>query len=404
MLTTKKIENLKPDPKRRLEIADGRSLFLQLNPSGAASWACRYRAGAGGKVKKLTLGRWPAVSLKEARTLATKARAAVNEGRDPQAEKKEARRVARLPADDGDLVEKVIALFLKEHVKPNLRPRTVAEITRIMLNRVLPAWRGRKIVEITRRDIKALAADIAVTRGPVAGNTALSWIKRFFSFAIEEDILDKSPVVGIKAPAPAAKKPRQRVLNHDEIRALWLVCDELDPPAGNFVRLLLLTGVRRSEAANLPWAELDLDNREWKLPGARAKNKADFVIPLSDMAMDLLRSIERRGPYVFTLNGTGPIRDFSGIKNQLAARLPPGTPDWRFHDLRRTAGTEWNRLRIDLEVREAMLNHAKDILNKTYNVYDLFDEKRAGFAKWARKLGEIVNGIDAPNVVPLRTA
>ncbi len=234
----------------------------------------------------------------------------------------------------------------------------------------------------------------------------MAWIKVFFSWPVKKkifgDLVFTSCAAGLDWPSKSAKKyTRQRVLNHDEIRDIWHAASSLGYPGGDFIKLLLLTGARRNEVARMTWSEISFDKREWNLPGARAKNKADFVVPLSDMAVDLLESIERRGPFVFAHTG-GPISDFSRIKSRVVALLPAEIADWRFHDLRRSAATEWNRLRIDLEVRRTLLNHAKARLDGTYDRHDLLDEKRAALAAWARKLGEIVNETVAENVVPLR--
>ena len=143
VLTVQAIERLKPDAARRLEIPDAAlpGLYFIIQPSGAKSWAVRYRHD--GRTRKLTLGAYPAVDLAKARTEGRAALQSVSLGQDPVAERKVA---APLPARD--LIGSVIESFIERHVKPRNRPRTAEETIRILHTKVLPVWDGRKIQDI----------------------------------------------------------------------------------------------------------------------------------------------------------------------------------------------------------------------------------------------------------------
>lgn len=139
------VEKVKPDPAKRLEIPDAllSGLYLIVQPAGAKSWAVRYRHA--GVPRKLTLGRYPLLSLMEARSKAREALQAVAEGRDPAAAKK--------AKDPSDPFRDVAAQFLERHVKQHCRPSYARETDRLLAKNVLPVWGDRPIRDIGRRDV-----------------------------------------------------------------------------------------------------------------------------------------------------------------------------------------------------------------------------------------------------------
>ena len=304
-LTVKAIENFKPGASRR-EVPDGdvRGLYLQIFPSGKASWAFRYRFG--GRTRKLTIGASPEIGLKDARDLARAAHLQIASGEDPGAAKQAARTDAKaLPARD--MVEKVAAQFLARHVK-NLAAATRIEVGRIVAKEILPTFRGRRLSEIKRPDVIEWLDAIVDRPAPIAANRALGWLKGLCNFAVERGVLDVSPIAGIKPPA--AETARDRVLSDDELKAVWEAADALEPVYAGFIKLLILTGQRFREVSEMEWKEIDLDAKLWTLPAARAKNSIEHSIPLSDQTIEILKALPRiaGSDFVFTINGRNPIR------------------------------------------------------------------------------------------------
>jgi hypothetical protein len=146
-LTAKSVEQIKPDPQRRREVPDGllTGLYFVVQPSGAKSWAVRYRHG--GQPRKLTLGAYPMLELGHARDAARTALQAVSKGEDPAALKKAAR--AAMPTDR-DLIKNVVADFLDRHMKGS---KSRPEVERMFKHDVLPAWGERRIQDISKRDV-----------------------------------------------------------------------------------------------------------------------------------------------------------------------------------------------------------------------------------------------------------
>jgi len=394
-LTTKAIENLKPGSSRR-EIPDGevRGLYLQIFPSGKHSWAFRYRFA--GRTRKLTLGPSPEISLKDARDLARKAHLAVSGGVDPAEQKQASKTAVRTPADR-DLLDKIAAQFLSRHVKA-LSPATLREVERIMNREIIPAWRGRRLSQISKSDIHELLDGIVDRGAPVFANRVLAWIKGMCNWAIGRGLIEVSPAAGIKAPT--AETARDRVLSDDEFAALWRASEGLETPYTEFIKLLILTGQRRAEVARLSWREIDLEAKLWTLPATRAKNGRQHEIPLSDQAVEILRSLPRiaGAEFVFTISGRRPITAFTLIKRRLDRFMPPDVAPWTLHDIRRTVASGMARLGVNLPVIEKLLNHVSGSfagIVGTYQRHSFADEKRAAMTAWANHVEAIVKG--APN-------
>jgi integrase len=399
-LTVKAIENFKPGASRR-EVPDGdvRGLYLQIFPSGKASWAFRYRFG--GRTRKLTIGASPEIGLKDARDLARAAHLQIASGEDPGAVKQAARTATKaLPARD--MVEKVAAQFLARHVK-NLAAATRIEVGRIIAKEILPTFRGRRLSEIKRPDVIEWLDGIVDRPAPIAANRALGWLKGLCNFAVERGVLDVSPIAGIKAPAP--ETPRDRVLSDDELKAVWEAADALEPVYAGFIKLLILTGQRLREVSEMEWKEIDLEAKLWTLPGVRAKNSIEHVIPLSNQAVEILKALPRiaGSDFVFTINGRSPIRGTHLVKRRIDKLAPP-MPPWVLHDIRRTVASGMARLGINLPVIEKLLNHVSGSFAGIVGVYQrhsFSDEKRAAMQAWANFVQALVT--DAPaNVIELR--
>jgi integrase len=390
ILTVRTVETLKPGSDRQ-EIPDRHlpGLYLVIQPSGAKSFAVRYRSN--GRTRKHTLGSYPALDLKTARTLASQALRAVAEGRDPGHEKAQARKL------QADTVEAVVRLFVERHC---LRMNRSTTTQRLLNTYVLPRLGGRRIQEVTRRDVRALLDDIVDAGKPIAANRAFSAVRKFFNWALERDLLEASPCAGVKPPSPA--RSRDRILADDELRAVWLATDELGYPFGALVKVLILTAARRDEVRAMRWSEVDLEGRIWTLPGERTKNGKLHAVPLSQAALDILVNVPRinDSDFVFTVTGAVAWRDCTKAKRRLDALLPTDMPGWVLHDLRRTAASGMARLGVGLPVIEKVLNHSSGSFAGVAGIYQRYDyaqEKREAVETWARH----VLALAEPSVIAL---
>ena len=191
MLTLRAVGAAKPDQTKRREIPDGGlpGLYLVVEPSGAKSWALRYRHND--RPNKLTLGRFPANSLADARDKARAAMAAVDLGEDPAAVK-QARRGA-------ETVAALVEDFMARH---GSKRKSGAETQRIFERDVLPIWSERKAEQISRRDVIDLLDGIVDRGAPYMANQVLAAVRKLFNWAVSRDRLAASPCAGVKPPAP----------------------------------------------------------------------------------------------------------------------------------------------------------------------------------------------------------
>ena len=393
-LTVKALENLRPTSVRK-EVPDGlvRGLFFTLQPSGKASWAVRYRVAR--QTKKLTLGSYPAIDLKAARDLASRALVNVAGGGDPAAEKQAQKVAERIPQEQY-LVEKVVDRFIERYAKANT-PRTWLSTKKTLENDVVARWRGRRLGSITRSEVHELL-DAVVDRGsPIQANRLLAAFRRMCNWAVERDLISTSPCAGVKPPS--AEKSRDRVLADEELREIWRASGAIGWPFGPLVRLLMLTGQRLREVAGMRWSEIDMEGKIWTLPKGRAKNGIEHSIPCSAQVLAILAALPRikgKADLVFTTNGATPVSGFTRSKARIDAALAvslPDMPSWTFHDLRRTLASGCARLGVNLPVIEKILNHTSGSFGGIVGVYQrhsFADEKRLAMELWSAHVEHVI--------------
>ena len=425
MLTDLKLKAL-PRPKKRREIPDGRvaGLYLVHQASGAMSWALRYRFD--GASRKLTIGRCPPITIAAARRRAQEALGEIAGGKDPAAAKQASKAKAKAEREaDSDHIERVIALFVERHLKPRTRSWRRAE--RLLVSEVVGRWRGKRLSQITRAHVHDMLDEIIDRGALVQANRVFSQFRAMCCWAVGRGIIDRAPTEGLTAPSVEAR--RERVLTDAELCLAWRAAGIIGWPFGAVAQLLILTGARKSEVANMRWSELDLAGRVWRLPKERSKNGREHTVPLSDPAIAILEGLPRIGDaadgFVFSVRSGAPIRGFSRAKmiidrtilelmreeaeargdNPQRVRSPE---PWVIHDLRRTVATGLQRLGVRLEVTEAVLNHVSGSRGGLVGVYQRHTwagEKRVALDAWAARLDAILgNAPAATNVIEIAQA
>ena len=213
---------------------------------------------------------------------------------------------------------------------------------------------------------------------PITSNRYLAALKAMFAWAIERGMLDASPIVGLKPPAE--ETPRERTLDHDELRAVWKASESFGFPATPLVKLLILLGQRIGETSAMKWSDLDLDAATWVIPLSDAKNKKEHLVPLSRQALEIIENLPRIDDPEHVLpgnRGDKPVASSSYIKRKLVAWS--GITGWTFHDIRRTFSTGMAEMDIPLHVTERILNHQGGVISgvaKVYNKHEYKKEKR----------------------------
>ena len=392
-LTPISIENARPR-EQRYSIPDSgcRGLYLNVYPTGRKSWSVRYRFA--GVSKNLTLDGFP--PLAQARKAATAALAEVVQGRDPAT----AKVVNKTTVADRerDTVERLSQQFIEKHAKRHTRPSSIRATEGAFRNIILPAWDGRTVHDITRRDVIELLDNVAADR-PILANRTRATLSRFFGWLCERDIIAASPCVGVKPPS--AEKVRDRVLDDNELRRLWLAGDAVGGNAGAYAKLLILTGQRRSEVAGLRWSEVDGD--VLALPAERMKGKQAHVVPLSTQAAGIIAALPKADSFVL---GRALGWHFHHIKQALDAHMG-STPKWVIHDVRRSVASGMAKIGIAVPVIEKVLAHRSGTFRGivgTYQRHSFLPEMAAALQRWADHVEDLVSGRKAARgqVVDLR--
>jgi integrase len=390
-LTDIAIRNLKPSATRR-ELPDRgqRGLYCIVQPSGAKTFAVRYRFA--GRPRKLTLQ--AGIGLAAARKEAADALYQVQQGRDPAAAKARAREEQRAAA--ADTLEAVSAEFFK---REGGRIRSAGDWQRDLRRLVFPTLGKRPIADIGRRDIVRLLDNVEDNNGPGQANVILGIIRRVMNWHAARSDDFRSPVVRGMARQKKSEHARSRVLDDAEIRAVWKAAGVMAGPFGYYVRFLLLTAARRNEAAHMTWSEVVAT--DWTLPAARNKAKVDLVRPLSAAALAVLSKVPRIAGSDFVFSADG--RRLGGMaRRKKEIDVSSGVVDWTLHDLRRTAHSLMSRAGVPSEHAERCLGHVIGGVEGVYDRHGYRDEMLIGYEKVATLIGQIVD--PQPNVVSFAEA
>lgn len=354
-----------------------RGLALRVMPSGVKSWTIRYKRR--GRSLRVTFASVDVLSLADARVRARDLLNDVSQGGDPSAAHHESRRKV---ATVQDLAEQ----YITQWAKP--RKRSWKADDNLLRNKVLPRWRHRAVVDITRRDVQALVQQVADAGAPIVANRLVALLSKMFRQAVRWELVTTSPAVDIDRPG--REQQRDRVLTEDEIRALWQSFSALEPSMAAFYKLRLLTAQRGGEVAAMRHQDIDLVSAWWTIPAARSKNKLAHRVPLGPSSIAILRSLppkERRlgSPVeVYVLAGA------RGKRQQAEAAATFTVADFRGHDLRRTAASMMASGGIPRLTISKILNHAERSITAVYDRHSYDPEKAAALAWWDAKLTAIV--------------
>lgn len=378
---------------------------LRITPKGVRSYIVQYRL-PGQTARRMTIGRHGAWTPDKARERAKEIMRDVDRGIDPVEAERERQRQMRTLRFDG-YVETFTEGYLKTdwgdswpqakrqlemHVVPHIGKIALPKIGVADLNPVFDALRSQ----------------------PALQRNVFAALRKLFNWAEKRDDIERSPMA--KMDVPKGVPARRRTLTPDELVALWRATFRLDAPRGPLVRLLMITLQRRSEVAELPWTEIIRDQQLWHLPGERAKNGEEHLVPLSDLAMAEFDALgwKLQGLAMPSSTGKTAVSNFSDMKDALDAAMVPilqaladaradaaGEPryevelkPWRLHDIRRTGTTHLQALGFPIEVGERVINHHQGGetagIRGVYNLYEYLPEKTAALQSWATRLATIV--------------
>jgi integrase len=361
--------------------------------SGKKSYIVHFRIGR--QKQKVTLGRATPGRLTEMRKLAGEMLAKAKLGQDPSAHRKEA--FAKKGVTIGSLVEPYI-----EERMLQLKVRAMEGIVLHLRTHWKPLH-GRLVDKIGRQDIVGVMDGIAQERGRTASDRAKTSISGFFAWCLDRGYCPANPCLGIRRRG--ANPSRERVLTLEELGDVWRACPQGD--YGKIVKLLLLTGSRRNEIANLQWDEISFEGRGITIPAARTKNRLIHLVPMSEQVEAIICGMERIAGRDFVF-GEGPSAGYqawsrakrtldAAINEARSAREEKPISQWQLHDLRRSFVTHMAEQKLALpHIIESCVNHQSGHKGGVAGVYNralYADEKRAAFQAWGSFLARLVEQV-----------
>lgn len=376
-LTDIVVRNLAPEDKQRTYFDDALHGFgIRVGPGGSKTFVVL----CGPARERITIGRYPIISLSDART--------------------EARRILAertLGASRPRHVRFETALneFGVQHCARKNRPSTAKETMRVLRKHFLPPFRRKYLEEVTDSEIGKIIEGMSHT--PSAANHAFTAARTFFRWVAKSPrrYIPYSPMAGMSLPFAPVK--RKRVLSDRELIAVWRAGEARADDYGVIVRLLILTGQRRGEIASLHSAYIDGDIVI--LPEELAKNGREHTYPLGKLARGLL---PQREGLLFPARARGtPINHWSECKAELDAQC--SIAPWQLRDLRRTFATKLAALRVAPHVIERILNHRLGAFQfggeisavaAVYNRHLYLDEMREAVEKWEAHLTSMLSSVD----------
>ena len=402
-LTAKIIEALKPDPDGAYRVPDMRckGLALRVGRDGGKTWGVAYRIKGEG-VRRPSLGRYQDVSIEAAREKANALTSAARQSRDLIAEEE----AARNEYNQSFTVERLIAEYAKRRLNERLKTANVIEGR---IRRALASVMERKATDIRRRDLRQIFDAVADKGHKAAAEKQRSMVQAMFRWALRQDIVEVDPSAGLGVYGqPIA---RERVLDANEIRELWLWLGTGDTPAhiADILKLQLCLGARVGEVCGITAEELEHDGSNrllWNLPAARSKNGSARTTPIVGLALEILEPRLKAGRLFVSESGTPQTSSLVGMAI-IARRARTPIAHFSSHDLRRTVATEMAKLGLPLDLIATVLGHEAGggsetrTLRKHYVHDDFVDRKATALAKWDRRLRAVLTGED-DKVIPLR--
>jgi integrase len=398
-LTALAAHNAKPR-ERPYKLTVGGGLYLEVMPNGSKYWRWKYRIG--GKEKRLAIGVFPDVSLKDAEAARDAARKMHREGGDPSAEKKQTR-VNRT---------KSAAVTFEAIGREWLDVQDAATVTLakrrwILESFLFPEIGNRPISEVTPRELLAALRKVEKTGKFETAKRAKITARQVFQFAILEGKAESDPTASLRGALKAPPvKHHAAITDPSAVGELLRAIDGFGGQLETLcaLKLLALTFVRPGELRGGEWSEIDLDDAQWSIPAERMKMKEPHLVPLSTQAVAILREIHRftgHGRLVFPSIRSAERPMSENTLNAALRRLDYTNDEMTAHGFRALARTLIHeRLGWKAEVIEHQLAHAvPDVLGNAYNRTKFLKDRETMMQEWADYLDGLRTG---SNVVPIK--
>jgi integrase len=393
---------------------------LRIWSGGSKAWTILYRVGGGrsGHKRRLTIGRFPSMSLADARLDAKRRLADISRGEDPALDRSESR------------LAETVAVFANKYVQSlqSKERKTWASTEQRFQNDVLPIIGKMKPCDVRKVHIRAVIEKIVARGSKGQANRVFDDIHAMFSWIARDydDVLESPPTYAMRRPF--ATNARQRLLSASEVQIIWHLTTEKQAAHGKsrmgndyvqerrivspgielVLKLLLLTGQRSSEVSQALQSEFNLLEQVWTIPAERSKNGREHRVPLSSQAICIVRRAYELASHSSSLFPAPFKRKFQNSDDAITHTSPNhalrrilnhrGMDAACVHDFRRFVASGISELGFPNEVIAAVLNHSpQGVTARHYNMHKFESEKRAALMAWSQRLDEIVGAHSIDN-------
>lgn len=388
-LTDTALKALKPRAKP-YTLADEHGLYVEVFPTGGIAWRYRYRLD--GKQEKLTLGKFPALTLKNARIKRDEAAQAAAMGKSPARQKQ----LAKVASADATTVSDFGERFFREVVA---KDRADVSIPRRYFDKsIVPSIGSKPVRDVTTEDVRTIIWKKKDEGFDAAAGEIRGVLKRLFDFAMTCGLRTANPVLALPMRHVHKAKARDRALSPQEIRVFLRAAFESNIRRQFKIglHLILLTMVRKSELLLARWAHVDLEQAEWHIPAEHSKTGKPHIVFLSRQAVALFGELQAlAGESALVLPGRSSLTKpfaHNAINAALKVALQgQDIPAFTIHDLRRTASTLLHENGWPSDVVEKALNHTIGGVRGVYNRAEYEDQRREMLQFWADYIEQMMH-------------
>jgi integrase len=356
-LTKRVIDGMNANPAKDIFLWDEelKGFGLKVTPRGAKTYILQYRNTVG-RSRRMKIGTHGPTTPDQARELAKQYLGCIATAQDPLEEKKELKRKPTFR----DLATDYMAL----HANNKKRPKSIKEDHSMLTRTLLPAFARKKVDEVNTRDIQHLHKSLQTT--PYRANRVLALLSKMFSLAVSWGWRSDNPVKGVER---YHELKRDRWLDEAELAAVATALDQhLNQQMVNAIRLILLTGARKSEVLNATWDQFYLERGLWIKPSHATKQKQTEHLPLSQASLALLRQMKETAsgsPYLFPgQKERQPVQDIKRFWKSILKQA--GVKDCRIHDLRHTHASHLVSSGYSLPIVGRLLGHTQASTTQRY--------------------------------------
>lgn len=357
-LTKRVVESAVPDPIKRIEIWDTEvtGFYVRVYPTGKKTYFLQYR-NKKRETRKIKIGVHGPITTELARQKAIEFSLSVGAGEDPSVKHK---MIAR---HTGQSMQDLADQYLSLHAGPNKAPKSYKEDKAKLKNIILKRYAHLRVDAISTLDLQKLHSDLQKT--PVQANRTMALLSKMFNLAIQWGWRSDNPVIGV---GKYKEHGRRRWLDDEESQRLFTTLDTYrNQNVANAIRLLILTGARKTELLSATWDQFDLEKGVWTKQSHSTKQREMEHVPVSSLVLEILKQMKEQAdsPFLFPGKVPGkPLKDPKRAWNTI--RKQAGSPDVHVHDLRHTFASHLVSSGLSLSIVGKLLGHTQVSTTQRY--------------------------------------